>query len=501
MGLGGILILLLLLVSLIVFIYVLAVTARGWGVLHSILLSCLFIECWVLIVFSAGVHYRRVNATEQAFKNQQAAEQALATTRQLMWGDFGVDPDALEAVVPVQGKLRRMTADRGRVWRQASLLQSNGGVYQLELSANQAPANAEVDPLAEEPVAAAPVQAPSSESLPLNTVVYGFAEDLNETGQPIPVYYLGEFVVKESQAGQVKLEPTLALYADQQQRIASGAAGRWTLYELLPLDSHDTFAAPGSRPSGEEIFGRMDEETLRNMFANVPTDANRQQRIIDAYLRDGQKATDSDPSETVWVQVNVLSEIEVDVDSKEVANATERGYFDALGRSIDSRLKVGENGTVKLTPETKGQLIVLKEEVAAPLISSGKLELIQRVYVRPLIDYEEAFSQHVVRDHEVAESIALFQRDSAEIEKANQLGQEMISFRQVEEQELKSDLSNFQKEVAVLTEVTAEAETALAELKNQLRQKYTSVQEMYRNIQAQHAARTASGMSSAVTGN
>jgi flagellar motility protein MotE (MotC chaperone) len=223
--------------------------------------------------------------------------------------------------------------------------------------------------------------------------------------------------------------------------------------------------------------------------------------LIDAYLRDGQKATDSDPSETVWVQVNVLNEIEFEVDSKEVANATERGYFDVSGRSIDSRLKVGENGIVKLTPETKGQLIVLKEEAAAPHISSGKLELIQRVYVRPLIDYEEAFNQHVVRDHEVGESIALFQRDSAEIEKANQLGQEMISFRQVEEQELKSDLANFQKEVAVLTEVTAEAETALAELKNQLRQKYTNVQEMYRNIQAQHAARTGSGLSSTVTGN
>jgi uncharacterized membrane protein len=494
MGLGGILILLLLLVSLIVFIYVLVVTARGWGVLHSILLSCLFIECWVLMVFSAGVHYRRVNATEQAFKNQQAAEQAQAQTLQLMWGDFGVDPDALEAVVPVQGKLRRMTADRGRVWRQASYLQSDNGAYQLELSTNQAPANAEVDPLAEEPAAAAPVQAPSSESLPVNTVVYAFAEDLNEAGQPIPVFYLGEFVVKESQAGQVKLEPTLDLYAEQQQRIASGAAGRWTLYELLPLDSHDTFAAPGSRPSGEAIFGRMDEETLRNLFANVPADDNRQQQLIDSYLRDGLRASDSDPSEAVWVQVSVLQEYEIDVDSKEVANATERGYFDALGRSIDSRLKVGENGTVKLTPDTKGAIIVLKEEVAAPLISSGVLALIQRVYVRPLIDYEEAFNQHVVRDHEVSETIALYQRDTAEVEKANQLGQEMISFRQVEEQELKSDLANFQKEVEVLNKAAAEAETELADLKTKLRQ-------LYLDIQAQHSARTASGVSSTITGN
>ena len=481
MGLGGILILLLLLVSLIVFIYVLVISARGWGVLHSILLSCLFIEAWVLIVFSAGVHYRRVNATEEAHKNREAAEQALATTQQLMWGDFGTSPDALDAVVPVQGKLRRLTADRGRVWRQASLVQADQGSYQLALSARDLrPQAEEVDPLAEDPAAAAAAAGPpSSESLPVNTVVYAFAENLNEAGQPVPVYYLGEFVVKESQGGQVTLAPTLPLYADQQQRIDAGAAN-WTLYELLPQDSHQTFAAAGSEPSDEQIFGRMDEETIRSLFANVPADDNRQEQLVNAYLRDGQRATDSDPSDQVWVQVNVLKEYELDVDSKEVANATERGFFDALGRSIDSRLKVGEGGTVKLTPDMKGQRIILKEEVATPLIANGVLELVQRVYVRPLIDFEEAFNHHYARDHEVTESIALFQRDSEEINKANQYGQEMISFRQVEKQKLQSDVDNFQREVSVLTEAVEQASTQLSELKAQIR-------EMYQNIQARHA--------------
>ncbi len=493
MGLGGILILLLLLVSLIVFIYVLVITARGWGVLHSLLLSCLFIECWVLIVFSAGVHYRRVNATEEAHKNRLAAEQAQATTQQLLWGDFGVSPDALDAVVPVQGKLRRLTADRGRVWRQVSLLQSADDKYQLELSSSDAVRSAAADPLAEEPAAAAAPKPPSSESLPVNTVVYGFAEDLNEAGQPIPVYYLGEFVVKQSQAGQVTLEPTLPLYADQQQRIAGGAAVNWTLYELLPLDSHDTFAAPGSQPTEEQIFGRMDEETIRGLFANVP-DPNRQQQLVDAYLRDGLRASDSDPSETVWVQVKVLKEYELDVDSKEVANATERGYFDVQGRSIDSRLKVGEGGVVKLTPDMKGAIIVLKEEAAAALINSGVLALEQRVYVRPLIDYEEAFNRHVVRNHEVTESIALATRDTDEMNKANQFGQEMISFRQVEKQELQSDLGNYQKEVELLNQEVAKAAAELDGLKAQIRQ-------MYMSIQAQHASQVGTSFGALSSGN
>lgn len=476
MGLGGILILLLLLVSLIVFIYVIVVTARGWGVLHTILLCFLFIECWVFIIFSAGVQYRRVRATEAAHKARAAAEAAAETTQQLLWGNFDTAPEAQNAVIPVRGQLRRMTADRGRVWRRVNLLQSNPGSYQLELSGADAGAAIE-DPLLDDPAAAAAPALPDSESLPVNTVVYAFAEEMNEAGQPIPVFYLGEFTVTQSQAGQVTLEPTLGLYADQEQRISSGSASAWTLYELLPLDSHEAFAAPGSQPTEEEIFRHMDEETITNLFSGVPAEDGRRQAMIDSYLRDGKQANANDRSEDVWVQVNVLKEYEIDVDSQEVANATERGYFDSIGRAIDSRLKVGEGGRVKLTPDMKGKLIVLKEEVARPLIDSGVVQLAQRVYVRQLNDYEEAFNQHVIRSHEVNERIALTKRDSAEIEKANAAGQEMISFRQVENQALRQDLTGFQSELTVLKDAVSQAQTDLEALKKRL-------SEMYRSLQA-----------------
>ncbi len=482
MGLGGILILLLLLVSLIVFIYVLVVTARGWGWLHSILLSLLFIECWVMIAFSAGVQYRRVSATQQADKNRKAAETALAETQKLLWGGFNTD--ALDAVVPVQGKLRRLTADRGRVWRQLNFLQQADGAYQLELSVVDAGAAADAaadDVLAEVPAAAAAAPALSSESLPVNTVAYAFAEQLNEAGQAIPAFYLGEFVVKQSQAGQVTLAPTLELYPEQQQRIASGGASSWTLYELLPLDSHDTYVVADSQPSEGAAFGTMEEETIRGIFANVSSDGKRQEQLIDTYLRDGQQAGENDPIEDVWVQVNVLKETDFDVDSEEVADATERGYFDSSGRSIDSRLKRGDDGVVKLTPDMKGKTIILREEIATPLINSGHLELIRRVYIRPLIDYEEAFVHHMVRDHEVGQTIELAKRDSAEIQKANQLNQEMIGFRQVEAQELKHDLDNYQRELKVLEQAVAQADGDLTSLR-------TTIQQLYQTIQSRHAA-------------
>lgn len=484
MGLGGILILLLLLVSLIVFIYVLVVSARGWGWLHSILLSFLFIECWVLIVFSAGVHYRRVNATQEAAKNRADAEKALELTQTLLWGTFNTatTPEDVDAVVPAQGMLRRLTADRGRVWRQLNLVQAAPGAYQLEFPVLEAAADDDsADPLGEDPAAAgqaAPV-AQSSESLPTNTVVYAFAEQVDEEGRHIPNYYLGEYVVKESQAGQVTLQPTMQLFPGQQQRIDGGTATSWTLYELLPLDSHDVFVVPSSKPSDDEIFGTMDEETIRAMFADAPTENNIQQELIESYLRDGKRAEESDPKEDVWVQVNVLKEYTLDVDSQEIANATARGFFDASGRSIDLRLKRGEEGVVTLTPDMKGERIVLKEEVATPLIDSGVLELVQRVYVRPLVDYEEAFAHVMLREHEVLQGIELARRDQRELEKANQLAQEMISFRQTEAQEISSDLGNYQREVKVLQDAVARATSEF----NSLR---TTIQRLYQQIQDHH---------------
>ncbi|MCC7339378.1 MAG: flagellar FliJ family protein [Pirellulaceae bacterium] len=486
MGLGGILILLLLLVSLIVFIYVLVVSARGWGWLHSILLSFLFIECWVLLIFSAGVHYRRVTATEEAYNHRIAAETELAQTQKLMWGSFNTatSPEEVDAVVPAQSMLRRMTADRGRVWRSLDLLQSVDGTYQLDLSsadAGSAAEGVEADPLAEEPAAAAAPAAPSSESLPTGTIVYGFAEQLNEAEQPIPVYYLGEFAVKESQAGQVTLAPTLELTAAQQQHIASGSATNWTLYELLPLDSHDVFTLPGSQPSDDEAFGTPDEEMVRGLLANVPNDNDQQTEIINSYLRDGKPADDSDPAEDVWVQVNVLKEYKLDVDSREVADATERGFFDASGRSIDTRLKRGDDGLVTLTADSKGKRILLPQAVARPLIDSGVLELVRRVYVRPLIDYEEAFVHAIVRKSEVEAATALAQRDQSEVEKAKQALDEMISFRQIEKQELSSDLGNYQREVKILEEAVAGTVAELAAMR-------TQIQQLYKNVQAHHAS-------------
>lgn len=477
MGLGGILILLLLLVSLIVFIYIIVMSARGWGVLHTILLCFLFIECWVFMVFAAGVQDRRVRYTKEAHLAQAKAEAALKETTRLLYGTFDATQDAREAVVPVRGMVRRLAAARGRVWRQLLLLQSDNNQYMLELSARRpAAADGDGDGLDEVEPAAAVAPAATVDSLPAELVVYAFAESVSDDGLPRPEFYLGEYKILQSQAGQVTLAPTLPLQSFQSEYIASGSADSWMLYELMPVDSHEAFAAEGSEATAEAIFGRMDPETIAQLFADVPTENGLQQAIIDAYVRDGTRASADDELAAVWVQVNMLRGHSIDVDSQEVANATVGSYYDSIGRSVDSRLKRDDSPSVELTPDMNNKLMVLKEQVAQELIAAGKAELVQRIYVRPLNDYEEAFNRNIVRAAELRERIVLVQRETTEIGKANELGNEMITFRQVENQKLTNDLQGIQREIGVLNDSLTEANQRLSSLKKQLSQKYRTIQ-------------------------
>lgn len=473
MTLGGIVILLLLVASLIIFIYLIVISARGWGALHTVMLCFLFIECWVFMIFTAGVLHRRVGWLEQAANLEKKTIAAEAKTELLIWGGENIAPDEPDSVVLAQGELRRLTADRGRVWRRLELVSAEAGTYKLELKTT-VPAQdlGAADPAAP-PV---PAAADAGASLPANLVVHGFAEEANEQNQALPAYYLGEFKVTASQAGQVTLSPTLPLEPAQIETVKSGGAPSWALYELLPLDSHTAFAAPGSKPGidDEAIYGRMDEDALTKLLQRIPD--GRRERVLDDYLRDGSKAKadGSDPIASRWVNVKLLKEYTIDVDGTD-AIATELGFFDSQGRSVDSRLKRNEEGDLKLSPEINKR-ILLKSEAADKLIASGIAQLIDPYFVRPLIDYQEAFNSTYVRRHEVSERIALFQREAAELTKANLIGQEGISFRQIENQQLTSDLQNYKKEGEVLEKEVVVVEENLAATK-------AKISEMYRQLQ------------------
>lgn len=473
MGLGSILFLVVLVFSAFFFIYLLVKTASRWGILHSILVTTLFIECWVFLVMVAGVHDVRVPATKAAFTEAKRAADAEKRTEELQWGDFSFGEDDVDAVLPLKGRVRQLTADRGRVWRGVEFLQETGGSFDLQMAIVQ-PADGE-----------APV-GPSSESLPQGLVVYGFGEEITQDGEKqyaLPKVYLGEFSVKQSASGQITLAP-LRQMPRQLQRASDGSIATWTLYEVMPLDSHVAFAAQGSSPTDEEIFGRMDEEVISEIFADLEEPLRSQ--VIEQYTSDGKKATQTTPQGNLWVQLQLKKEIEIDVDSGDNANATERGYYDPSGRGIDDRIKAG--GPVKLTPDnTRGELVVIKEE-AVESLDADAFDIAQRVNVRQLNDYEKAFNEIAISDKELDEQRARVARDASEISKSIAAGNEMIVFRQQEAQQLAFDWENVQKELSLVSRLSQEADDQLASMRSEMNQ-------WYKAIQTEHARRGAAEMS------
>jgi hypothetical protein len=235
------------------------------------------------------------------------------------------------------------------------------------------------------------------------------------------------------------------LEANQAQAVSEAVT--WILYEMLPQDSHEAFAAEGSQPTPDAVFGRMDEQLLNQLFATIPEDEGRRKKIIDSYLRDGTPAQETDPARNVWFQVEAVKPIEFDVDSADQANATVGGYFDASGRTVDVRIKRGEGKNVTLA---EGKQVLLPQERANELINSGDVKLIQRVYVRPLNGYANGFEHLKLRRDEVVRAAGVTDRETAILQEANQLGIAMTSERAVEAQKLSADLEKYQQEIGII---------------------------------------------------
>jgi hypothetical protein len=472
MGLGLILFILVLLVFLTAFIVFIVKAGRQWGALHIVLLSILFIESWVFLYFAAGVQHERVRATRDAHRYTEEAQSAIARGNLLRFGAADAPYDSLEALIPVQGLLDRLTIDRGRVWRSLRFNNRRDKLIDLSFQANVSDTDFEGQQNSPQgqPVTAA--------SLPENLIVYAFEEITDEQGYPLPVFYLGEFRVQKSDtiSGEITLEATRPILSLHSARIDNGSDS-WALYEMMPIDNHVAFSAPGSEPTGEAIFGRPEEDQIRQLLKGAP------ESVVNSYLRDGMRALDEDEDrpETIWVELRLLAEYQIDVDSDQSADATSGGYFDSTGRSIDDRLKRKE--ALNLNPaELRDNRIVVTEAVAKDLVDQNKAERVQKVFVRPLNDYFGLLNRYYARSFELEEKMVYYRYQSALIEQANKNGLDMLAQSQIENRELSDDLTNFKREIQFLSEANEASNESLQSLRQKLSRMYRVLQEYHQRL-------------------
>jgi hypothetical protein len=284
-----------------------------------------------------------------------------------------------------------------------------------------------------------------------------------ETSDPrglLPTTYLGEFVVSEANGGLIKIKPTGTLTPEQIAAIGSGQFPSWSVYELMPLDSHDAFSVEGSKSDENSIFGRRDLNELAELLKIDPTLATAEPtglsvkdaikaRVLQSYLNDGARPPEGTPPEQVYVRVEFLKDHTIEVDAQEQRNATEGGFFDLSGRSVDARLKRGEEGA-KVSFK-QGDRIVFDSATANDLGKQDIVKPVAPVFVRQLNDYEYAFREVRRQITAALQDAVLIRRELDEMQKSQGIADNQVRIGQDERSKLDKDFAQYKKELDVIS--------------------------------------------------
>lgn len=445
------------LILFIVVVILSASTWRGWHIAAMCLTFVASLGFLILASLSQKTHAEWHGAYAE-LKDQLTEAEALGV--RLEMGDpRDVQPEE-PPVNTLQARLSRLLLDRGRVWRRcvAPNPPQNGRIVISTIPLK--PDGTSGDP-----------NAAQDNGLEEDMILYGF----HETRVPLPtqegeeqifapVTYMGEFQVMDAESDRITLMPTLPLDG-QQRRLYGDTSASWTLYEMMPVDSHrifseeDTVGRPLDDTMEQPVFGEMDEQRIRQIFATVSglaPDAPRVSQLIEPYLKDGKAATDRDMNlhpTNIWQKLEFEEEHAVQVDSSNPGMGVEGPFFDHEGHAVASPLRRGA-GDEDLEPAT----LQMNEIGLFPyahsenrqrvdrLVAEGICQRIGPVYVRSLRDYEEAFHNIQRRFIQGKQDIAEAERNIEHLETAIGKTQEQLAYRQGEQEKLEEDQTGFDRD-------------------------------------------------------
>jgi hypothetical protein len=478
MDIFGILFLLFVLTLIVLVIVGMVKAGRTMGWQRIVACSFLFLFSVIFLFMSAATANRRLASQKLYAEAKKRNEDLLSQVALLKFGDLNDVANDDESLLYTLSELKEVTIDRGRVWRH-SVWQN----YDAASNAYTVQTVADGDAVPQD--------------LPDQIVVYAFGENTQDDGQLLPDTYLGEFQVVSSAGGSAQLRPTRQLLDSQLAAIDDGFATKWTIYELMPLDSHIRFAAPGSEPSQDELFGRMDEGQLAELLEIDPslmdvsgntapealaTDPDiRKGALLRSYTKDGS-IDENPPPRFRWIRLQFEKDNTIDVDSKEARSALDGGYFDLSGRTVDSRLKRGEE-LASITFKA-GDEIVLWDDAAQQLIDRGVAKLVSRYFVRPLNDYEAGLASVAQRLLETRQNAAVVEREMEITRVTNEKINQEIGLRQAERIKLDANQVQYEKEQSVITAEAVRLEAELADMRLRLKKTYEEIQRTHRELVA-----------------
>jgi hypothetical protein len=456
MDTSGIIVLGVLVVLFFFGCFALFMSYKTWNIFHVIASFFVIIALIGFMILAALV--LKTHQEWRSVYNKTLADltTAKATEKRLLEGDpAGASAEDQRSLNSLKSELRQALADRGRVWPEcAARLDPAAGVILNVIPASMTPPPATV-----------------SHQIKKDMVLYAFKDlRLIEGGEALPSFYLGEFKVINAveNSADITLAPISPL--DQTQLNQAQQAGTWTLYEIMPVDSHHVFAVNDlvDNVDGKTaMFGAMmpADEIKKYVPNSLGLPAEKYEQLIASYARDGQRAAqETDPPEDTWMKVRFLKEHKIEVDSETALTPFENDNFDLTGGALRAELRHGVEGGITFEAGDYGFFPRdLEPDPTSGRYAEGSAEQLLQdnivaqdeaeplVYVRPLNDYEHRY-------HEIFRRYARLQQDEARLNEqiavigtANTQTQTQTDARQAEFAKLDKDRTGFREEAAAIT--------------------------------------------------
>ena len=443
------------------FIFLTYMNTKTWRWVHVTMMFFVF-GASIAFCFYAAMALKTRAAWLKTFDD--LTRQVETTSAQLAlvnYGDLKDIENKTPSVASLREELGRTIIDRGRIWRGCAPTFNADGTATVST----------VPP----PDPNLPPPAVKKNNIAPKTILHVFREEQTPDGWSIPKSYIGEFEATAATDTTVTLRFTMPLAADQQA--AAQQPGTWVLYETCPVDGHEWFAG-------------MDRAAVEAMFQQplqgVPP--QQYQKLIESYVRDGQRAEDTDPPENIWIEVKFLRQHEITVDAAAPTTSfdAELQYFpfNAEGQAVLDRLRrTSPAGPVVFGPGLgQIQTAVLDQQTAESLVAQGICEKVRPIFRRRLNDYEQKFHSTYLRVVDMTDRMRQLTLDNqalvASTDKANQ--QSML----VEELKTKltDDLNKAKFEQAELTKYAQSLDARLVAVQTQLSELYRSNKAVSREL-------------------
>lgn len=401
----------------------------------KILAVFVFLAACGFLVLAARTLKTHQNWREAAGALEQQIQTAQAEIERTREGDPQAERDAAQASLrQVSNMIDALVNDRGRVWEECehNVTDPNTGAVSVR------------------------VGFPQNHQIQGGMILFVFEADDVENGGK----YLGEFRVAEDPAdpeAELSLVPVRLLEGNALQNVVRSNA-LWTLYEVMPLDSH-------------QVFAGLNEAEI---------DALLPEAMTDEYLKDQKPvgAGDDVDEENIHVRVRFRRPFKLTL---------EEPGADGQVQTRVRQFEEGDEFLLSAAPPPPGADPARFPQVA-DLESQGIVEVVERIYVRTLRDYAALFSEHQ-RLMVVGQSLlAAARNDLKSIEEAQRLAeaqaqalQDEIARQQQEQQKLQQELELAQQHRDTLLARLKNGQAAL----NRLREENQQLAEKLRTLQQQ----------------